>query len=125
VVAQVRTIVSAGAGVLRDAEGLRTALAALEGLHHNDAGLVGYLVVEAALRREESRGGHTRLDFPATAEAGEHILTLPALRDAAPLASSESRSSGNVEKGEPSGTVPEEARELASEASRRAVEVSL
>ena len=79
-VAQVRTIVSAGAGVLRDADGLRTALAALEGLRHNDAGLVGHLLVEAALRREESRGGHTRLDFPATAEVGEHILTLLAHR---------------------------------------------
>ena len=77
VVADVRSIVSNGAGVLRDAEGLRTALAGLEGLLHNDAGLVGHLLVEAALRREESRGGHTRLDFPATAEVGEHILTLP------------------------------------------------
>jgi L-aspartate oxidase len=76
-VAQVRSIVSAGAGVLRDADGLRTALAALQGLRHNDAGLVGHLLVEAALRREESRGGHTRIDFPATAEVGEHILTLP------------------------------------------------
>jgi len=75
-VAQVRSIVSAGAGVLRDAEGLRTALAALAGLRHNDAGLVGHLLVDAALRREESRGGHTRLDFPATAEVGEHILTV-------------------------------------------------
>ena len=76
VVAQVRTIVSAGAGVLRDAERLRAALAALAGLHSHDAGLVGHLLVEAALRREESRGGHTRLDFPATAEVGDHTITL-------------------------------------------------
>ena len=76
VVAEVRRIVSAGAGVLREATGLQAALAELEGLRHNDAGLVGSLLVQAALRREESRGGHTRLDFPATAEVAEHILTL-------------------------------------------------
>ena len=89
VVAQVRTIVSAGVGVLRDAEGLRTALDALDGLRHNDAGLVGHLLVEAALRREESRGGHTRLDFPATAEVGEHILTLPPLPHSPDLSEAE------------------------------------
>jgi L-aspartate oxidase len=100
VVAEVRRIVSTGAGVLRDAGRLRTALAELEGLRHHDSGLVGYLLVEAALRREESRGAHTRLDFPDTAPVGEHILTT----GGAPTAT----------------TVPEEARELASEASRRA-----
>ncbi|MGV8909866.1 MAG: L-aspartate oxidase [Propionicimonas sp.] len=75
VVTEVRRIVSTGAGVLRDAGRLRTALAELEGLHHHDSGLVAYLLVDAALRREESRGGHTRLDFPDTAAVGEHILT--------------------------------------------------
>ena len=74
-VAEVRRIVSTAAGVLRDAGRLRTALAELEGLHHHDSGLVAYLLVDAALRREESRGGHTRLDFPETAPIGEHILT--------------------------------------------------
>ncbi len=74
-VADVRRLVSAAAGVLRGAAGLRAALAGLEPLRHHDAGLVGYLLVEAALRREESRGGHTRLDFPATAPVAGHILT--------------------------------------------------
>ena len=75
VVAEVRRIVSGAAGVLREATGLQAALAELEGLRHNDAGLVGALLVEAALLREESRGGHTRLDFPRTGPA-EHTLTL-------------------------------------------------
>ena len=77
VVAEVRRIVSAGAGVLRDADGLRTALAALEPHRSHDTGLVAHLLVEAALRREESRGGHTRLDFPSTAPVARHVLSLP------------------------------------------------
>ena len=79
VIPRVRQVVTAGAGVLRDADGLRAALAELEPLRANDAGLVGYLVVEAALRREESRGGHTRLDFPETLPDARHILTFPDL----------------------------------------------
>lgn len=78
VVDSVRRIVSAAAGVLRDADGLRAALTDLEPLRHHDAGLVGSLLVEAALRREESRGGHTRLDFPETWPVADHILTAPA-----------------------------------------------
>jgi L-aspartate oxidase len=77
VVAQVRDIVSAGAGVLRDADGLRAALAALESHRDHETGLVAHLLVEAALRREESRGGHTRLDFPETRPLAEHVLTAP------------------------------------------------
>ncbi|MFT4110255.1 L-aspartate oxidase [Propionicimonas sp.] len=73
-VAAVRGIVSRGAGVLRDAAGLRAALHALEPHRAHDAGLVGALLVEAALRREESRGGHTRLDFPETAPLAGHVL---------------------------------------------------
>jgi L-aspartate oxidase len=83
-IAKVRSVVTAGAGVLRDADGLRAALAELEPLRGHDTGLVGYLVVEAALRREESRGGHTRLDFPETLPLAEHTLTLPELSEAHP-----------------------------------------
>lgn len=79
VVARVREVVTAGAGVLRDADGLRAALAELEPLRTHDTGLVGHLVIEAALRREESRGGHTRLDFPQTAPQARHVLTVPSL----------------------------------------------
>jgi len=81
VIAKVRQVVTAGAGVLREAGGLRAALAELEPLRGSDTGLVGYLVVEAALRREESRGGHTRLDFPSTDPEAVHTLTLPELSE--------------------------------------------
>ena len=78
VVDAVRALMDRYAGVLRDADGLRAALAELEPHRDHETGLVGHLVVEAALRREESRGGHTRLDFPETAPVAEHILTVPA-----------------------------------------------
>jgi L-aspartate oxidase len=74
IVAEVRRIVSEAAGVLRDRDRLVAALAELKPLRGNNAGLVGYLLVEAALRRRESRGGHTRTDFPSLAEPAEHLL---------------------------------------------------
>jgi succinate dehydrogenase/fumarate reductase flavoprotein subunit len=69
------------AGLVRDAEGLRRALAragqesrrlepalgaASTRAHWEQASiaLVARLVARAALRREESRGGHRRADFP-------------------------------------------------------------
>ncbi|MBA3020812.1 L-aspartate oxidase [Propionicimonas sp.] len=73
-VAKVRGIVSEAAGVLRDRNGLVAALAELKPLRSHDAGLVGYLLVEAALRRTESRGGHTRTDFPKLADPARHLL---------------------------------------------------
>ena len=71
-----------GAGLVRDAEGLRRTIAivgeasrALEGTvspasprhlwEQASVALVAWLVARAALRREESRGGHRRADFPA------------------------------------------------------------
>jgi L-aspartate oxidase len=71
-----------GAGLVRDAEGLRRTVAivgdasrrlepALSGSSTRAAweqasvALAGWLVARAALRREESRGGHRRADFPA------------------------------------------------------------
>jgi L-aspartate oxidase len=71
-----------GAGLVRDAEGLRRAVARVGGVsrrleaagrpdvgrrqwEHASLALVGWLVARAALRREESRGGHRRADFPA------------------------------------------------------------
>lgn len=76
VVERVRRIVSAGVGVLRDEAGLQAALAALEPLRQDDAGLVGHLLATAALQREESRGAHTRLDFPLTEATAQHRLLL-------------------------------------------------
>jgi L-aspartate oxidase len=60
----VRTIVSRTAGVLRDGADLRRAASELYPLATtNDAALVALMIVTAALRREESRGAHYRLDF--------------------------------------------------------------
>jgi L-aspartate oxidase len=72
------------AGLFRDAAGLRSAVSALDAerarvsttieegrtmpeaeWEHASLVSVGALIARAALRREESRGGHYRLDFPA------------------------------------------------------------
>jgi L-aspartate oxidase len=97
--APVRKILSQAAGVLRDAEGLRDAAAALyplaagalEGEHGgaSDPAAVGLMIVIAALAREESRGAHSRTDFPEKArEARRSALrldeALAAARDLAP-----------------------------------------
>jgi L-aspartate oxidase len=72
----------AGAGLVRDADGLRRTVTHVgEVSRHREAALsdastrveweqasvalAGWLVARAALRREESRGGHRRADFPA------------------------------------------------------------
>ncbi|MGO9007676.1 MAG: L-aspartate oxidase [Beijerinckiaceae bacterium] len=68
--APVRPCLTHAAGVLRDRDGLTKAAAALyplaaPNLPSSDPALVGLMIVVAALRREESRGAHMRLDFPA------------------------------------------------------------
>jgi L-aspartate oxidase len=68
----VRPIVSQGLGVLRDSDAIARAVASLYPLavsHHAaaDPALVGLMVAVSAYRREESRGGHCRTDFPDTA----------------------------------------------------------
>jgi L-aspartate oxidase len=64
--ALVRPILSQYGGVLRDADGLRTAISALGqlgGAATDPAALAMHMCM-AMLRREESRGGHARTDFP-------------------------------------------------------------
>jgi L-aspartate oxidase len=54
------------AGLIRHAEALAPAVAQLrQWSGASDLALVGYLIARAALRRQESRGGHFRADFQA------------------------------------------------------------
>ncbi len=78
--AEVRRILTAAAGVLRTGDGLRAGLDALAPYRDTEAGLVAWLVVWSALQREESRGAHTRLDFPAPAATATHtsVRAVPA-----------------------------------------------
>jgi L-aspartate oxidase len=89
---RLRTAMSRDAGVLREAGGLRRLLAELDTLEaeHGEAlALVSArLVAACALRRQESRGGHYRSDFPCLmSPARRTFTTWAALRAAeAPLA---------------------------------------
>lgn len=76
-----RQAMSRDAGVIRDAEGLTrlaAVLDALEAAHGPAPTLVAaQLIARAALARRESRGGHFRADFPATALPERTFVTLP------------------------------------------------
>lgn len=71
-----RTAMSDGAGVVRDAAGLGATLAVIARLETAAPGalplVAARLIVEAALARRESRGGHYRSDYPATAAVADH-----------------------------------------------------
>jgi L-aspartate oxidase len=73
----VRKILSEAAGVLRDRDGLRDGISALYPMMQangpdSDAALVGLMIAVAALKRQESRGAHTRTDFPDHETAFTH-----------------------------------------------------
>ncbi len=77
-VARLRRAMTEGAGVLRDAAGLRRCLreiAAIEAAQPDSPALLNMtatasLIAAAALMRQESRGAHCRTDFPDTAPEG-------------------------------------------------------
>lgn len=84
-VARLRHAMTAGAGVVRDADGLRACLqqiAAIEAAQPDCPSLsnmtaTATLIAAAALLRRESRGGHYRSDFPDTLpDAQRSYLTL-------------------------------------------------
>ncbi len=70
---ELRNSMTENVGVLRDAAGLKQALADIARLEAREAGSVTFanmcatatLIAASALQREESRGGHFRTDFPA------------------------------------------------------------
>ena len=69
--ARARQLMWKDAGLFRDAEGLRLALNQFgrPDPDEDPCVTVGRLIARAALRREESRGGHYRLDFPQRDDA--------------------------------------------------------
>ena len=72
----VRPILSHGLGVLRDRHGIERAIRSLYPIASgtsaaSDPALVGLMIAVAAYKREESRGGHYRTDFPDTLPAAE------------------------------------------------------
>ena len=85
--ARTRPILTRAAGVTRDRDGLAAAAAALYPLAMaetaaSDPALISLMIVIAALRREESRGAHMRVDFPARDESREwrrHLTLAEAL----------------------------------------------
>jgi L-aspartate oxidase len=63
---EIRAILADHVGVLRDATGLRRAVARLLPLAEGGGpALTALMIAVAAARRTESRGGHARTDFPA------------------------------------------------------------
>ena len=70
---EIRDITWRYAGIVRNAEGLRTGLDLLSGIQAGSNLLtVARIIHECALARAESRGAHYREDFPAAAEARLH-----------------------------------------------------
>jgi L-aspartate oxidase len=62
----IREITWRHAGIVRNAEGLKTGLNLLAAIQQNSNLLtVARIIHECALAREESRGAHYRDDFPA------------------------------------------------------------
>ena len=78
-----------GCGLVRDADGLRRALAtaeeiatstpangSLDDVRLHQSATTATLVCRSALLREESRGAHTRSDFPSTRDSWHGVLVM-------------------------------------------------
>ena len=77
-ISDLRNVMYANVGLVRNEFGLREALSRIEGLEGSfphaadelrNLLVVGRLIAEAALARKESRGSHYRSDYPATDDA--------------------------------------------------------
>jgi len=84
VLQDLRALMSADVGVVRDATGLHRACARIDdwiAMHGAANALVAArLLARAALTREESRGGHYRADFPGTAANAVRTFISPSSR---------------------------------------------
>ena len=79
--ADVGGILSAGLGILRDRSGIMTALAQMEALPDSDRVRLGRAMLLSALAREESRGAHSRTDFPDRDDEHFRKTTVASCRD--------------------------------------------
>lgn len=100
----VRPILSQGLGVLRERHSIERAIRSLYPIANSrtaaaDPALVGLMIAVAAWRREESRGGHYRSDFPDTLPSAEpsSISLAEALDAASEILETESLSVGSVQ----------------------------
>jgi L-aspartate oxidase len=75
--AELRRRMWSAAGPVRDASGLVDLIEWLDGRRPSNPIAVSQLIASSALRREESRGAHVRLDFPAENPAYAHHLSCP------------------------------------------------
>ena len=73
----IRSIMSKHVGVLRNAHGLNAACEQLAVLAPNsNMATIALMIAMSALRREESRGSHTRTDFPETRDEWQRHQTI-------------------------------------------------
>ncbi|MDD3371295.1 MAG: L-aspartate oxidase [Alphaproteobacteria bacterium] len=72
-IASIRALMSDNVGVIRDAKGLKSISEELAPFAEvSDRALVGLMIAQSALKREESRGAHYRSDFPDSRAEAVH-----------------------------------------------------